>query len=128
MRATQIVALLLSLGLGLARPTLAHAQEAEPSASEAESGADPALREYYRALAERRLLARETGSLAELRVIVRRGEEHVFEQRWDEAVLVLFEAVESPRFADFDGTEEMGDAEFMLAGALSELGALRTAF
>jgi hypothetical protein len=62
-----------------------------------------------------------------LREMVQRSEALVVGERWDEAALVLWEATESPRFADFAETEEMRQAELMLAGALEERGALRTA-
>ncbi|UJR78372.1 tetratricopeptide repeat protein [Sandaracinus amylolyticus] len=86
------------------------------------------LADYYRSLADRRLLAAETGSIEALRELVQQGEALVVQERWDEAALVLWEATESPRFADFAETEEMRQAEFMLAGALQEMGALRTAY
>jgi hypothetical protein len=109
------------LALALSGAGVARAQGAQP----AEEGA---LDAYYRALSERRLLARETGSIVELRDMVQRAEGLFVELRWDEAALVLYEATESPRFTDFAETEEMRQAEFMLAGALQEMGALRTAF
>jgi TolA-binding protein len=112
----------VALLLALAAPGLARAQE---EARGGRTGTE--LADYYRALAERRLLAVETGSPEELRQLVRQGEERMAAQRWDEAALVLWEVVESPRFADFREMEEVRQAEFMLAGALEEMGALRTA-
>ncbi|MDQ3038176.1 MAG: tetratricopeptide repeat protein, partial [Myxococcota bacterium] len=126
-RAPGVSALALVLTLGTASAATsssARAQDAAPP--EGSSGAS--LEGYYGALAERRLLAAETGSIEALREIVRGGEQLVVEERWDEAALALWEATESPRFSDFAETEEMRQAEFMLAGALEEMGALRTAF
>lgn len=122
------LALALALGgAGVLGVSSTRAQEAARSQAAAEaSGAS--LADYYRALSERRLVAAETGSIEELRERVRLGEEHVVAERWDDAALVLWEATESPRFADFSESEEMRQAEFMLAGALEEIGALRSAF
>jgi hypothetical protein len=117
--ATRRGAPILAIALIASSATSAHAQDQDPAGS---------LGEYYRALAERRLLAAETGSIEQLRALVREGEDRLVEQRWDEAALALWEAAESPRFADFTETDEHRQAEFMLAGALEQMGALRTAF
>jgi tetratricopeptide (TPR) repeat protein len=79
------------------------------------------------ALAERRLVAAETGSVERLRELVRRGEELFLDGRHHEASLALFEVAESPRFADFVELPEFRGAEYMLARALEQMGALRTA-
>jgi hypothetical protein len=86
------------------------------------------LTRYYDALAERRLLAAETGSSERLRALVRRGEDLYLDARHEEAQRVLYEAVESPRFRDFADLDEYRAAEFMLAGSLAALGALRTSW
>ncbi|MFW6050292.1 MAG: hypothetical protein ACODAU_03915 [Myxococcota bacterium] len=86
-----------------------------------------ALERYLEALADARLLARETGTVERLREQVARAEERYFDQRYDAAALLLYEVVESPRFADFRGLPEFQGAELMLATALEKLGALRTA-
>ncbi|HJL15764.1 MAG TPA: tetratricopeptide repeat protein [Sandaracinaceae bacterium LLY-WYZ-13_1] len=86
------------------------------------------LRDYYDAMAERRLIAPETGSASRLREMVRRGEDLYLDDRFEEAQRVLYEVVESPRFRDFDLLEEYRQAEFMLAGTLQRLGALRSAW
>src|SRR5687768_3241269 len=112
MRRALALALVLALGGASAAP--ARAQEALRVDRETEpSGAS--LDGYYRALAERRLLAAESGSIEGLREAVRAGEALVVAERWDEAALVLWEATESPRFTDFAETDEMRQAEFMLA-------------
>ena len=119
-----LVALLALLGgaqLALAPTALGQGSD------EAASSGAVALGTYLDALAERRLIAAETGSIEVLREKVRRGEELYFAGRFDEAVIVLYEAVESPRFADFASLDEYQGGEFMLAGALVELGALHSA-
>jgi hypothetical protein len=103
------------LALSLAAP--AEAQEGETE-----------LRVYYDAMAERRLIAPETGSVERLREIVRQGEQLYLDDRYEEAHRVLYEAVESPRFSDFDANDEYRSAEYMLASALQRLGALRSAW
>ncbi len=90
-------------------------------------GAAISLADYMSALAERRLLAEETGSVERMRELVRRAEAAYFTQRWDDAALLLFEVVESPRFADFSELDEFRGATYLLAGALTEMGALRSA-
>ena len=82
---------------------------------------------YLDALAERRLLAAETGSVERMRELVRQGEQLYLDERYDEAALILFEVVESPRFADFVSADEFRGAEYMLGRSLERLGALRTA-
>ena len=105
------------------RSSSAHAQEAT-----ATDEAGTALTRYYDAMAERRLIAPETGSATQLRDLVREGERLYLDDRFEEAQRVLYEAVESPRFRDFNSLDEYREAEFMLAGALQRLGALRSAW
>jgi tetratricopeptide (TPR) repeat protein len=98
-----------------------------PLPAAAQQGEPPPLERYLQAMAERRLLAAETGSVERLRELVEEGEAHYFEERYDQAALVLYEVVESPRFTDFDGLEEYRSAQLMLGMALARMGALRTA-
>lgn len=112
----------IALGSLLAAPLTASAQET------ATDEAGTALTRYYDAMAERRLLARETGSASQLRDLVRAGERLYLDDRFEEAQRILYEAVESPRFRDFNSLDEYREAEFMLAGALQRLGALRSAW
>ena len=108
--------------------SVARAQEPGPGAPEPRGAEEQVtLGRYLDALASRRLIAAETGSVERLRALVRAGEEAYFEQRYDEASLILYEVVESPRFADFVDLEDFGGAEVLLAGALAELGSLRSA-
>lgn len=82
---------------------------------------------YMQALAARRLIASETGTVDSLRKLVSLGETLYLGERYDEALLVLYEAVESPRFADFIELPELRSAELMLGASLHQLGALGTA-
>lgn len=86
------------------------------------------LSDYYDAMAARRLIAPETGTDVQLRALVRRGEELYFDDRFEEAQRVLYEAVESPRFRDFAALDEYRNAEFLLASALHRMGALHSAW
>lgn len=122
-RALQRLAIALALVLGAARGQV-HADAPAP-ASPLET--DVALARYYTQLAERRLVAAEAGSQRQLAELVTRGEELVLDRRYDEAALVLFEACESPRFTDFEGSDDASHAEFLLGGALLELGATNSA-
>ena len=100
-------------------------ETANTSASAEPTG--PTLEAYMQLLGARRIIAAETGSVERLRTLVRRAEDLYLDERWDEAALLLFEVAESPRFADFQDNDEFRSAEYMLAGCLAELGALRTA-
>ncbi|MCA9603030.1 MAG: tetratricopeptide repeat protein, partial [Myxococcales bacterium] len=88
---------------------------------------DAVLRGYLDALAKKRLLAAETGSLPALKKLVQAGERLYLDGRHDAAALVLFEVAESPRFRDFADETEFRGAEYMLARSLTKLGALETA-
>lgn len=133
MRSSLAIALAL---VSSAAPAMARAQEEGAAASPPEAvGAPTAAEEsgtslsaYYDAMAERRLLAPETGSVERLRELVRRGEDLYLDDRFEEAQRVLYEVVESPRFRDFDALDEYREAELLLAGALQRLGALRSAW
>lgn len=122
---------LVVLSLVIAPRALAQDAPAEQSQQRSPAresqGSGVTLQQYLDALAQRRLLAAETGSVERLRELVRRGEQLYFDGLHDEAALLLFEVAESPRFADFVDLEEFRGAEYMLAGALEELGAMRTA-
>lgn len=106
--------------------SVASAQDAGVATAATEPSG-PSLEAYMQLLAARRIIAAETGSVERLRALVRRGEDLYLDEHWDEAALLLFEVAESPRFADFQDNDEFRSAEYMLAGCLAELGALRTA-
>ena len=133
-RALERLAIVLALACpALGTSMLARAQDASaatapsPTDEAAPIHGDVALHRYYGALAERRLVSAEAGSQRQLEELVVRGQELVLDRRYDEAALVLFEASESPRFTDFEGSDDASHAEYLLGGALLELGAHRTA-
>lgn len=100
---------------------------ADAQAPTATSPAGSPLDVYMQALGNRRLIASETGSIEALRALVSQGETLYLAQRYDDAVIALYEAIESPRFVDFAELPEVRSAELMLGGALHQLGALGTA-
>lgn len=102
-------------------PTTATVPEAEAPRPEATP-----LSRYLDALASRRLVVPELGSDADLALAVQAGETLYFEGRAEEAAVVLYEVCESPRFASFSETPSFRGAEYLLASALLELGAVRT--
>lgn len=112
----------------LLAPAAALAQEATPPPPPASEDDPTSLAAYYRAMAERRLIAPETGSATQLRDMLRVAEDLYLDDRFEEAQPILYELVESPRFTDFDSLDEYRQAEFMLAGALQRMGALRSAW
>lgn len=115
--------------LALCWPLSAAAQDGAAGAVTSSTDASgTSLGEYYDAMAARRLIAPETGSAARLRELVRQGEQLYLDDRFEEAQRVLYEAVESPRFRDFDSLDEYRSAELMLASALHRMGALRSAW
>ncbi len=118
--------MVLALGVHSLLGTHAHAQETAEAAAETD-GEGAVLTRYLDALSQQRLIARETGSADRMEALARRGEALYFEQRFDEAALLLYEVVESPRFEDFRGLDAFAGAELLLAGCLAELGSLRSA-
>ncbi len=97
------------------------------TASAQEPGAPVTLREHLTAMAEARLLAPETGSMARLREQLANAEALEVEARHDQAAQLLFEIAESPAYADFAETTEHDAALYALAGSLEALGAHRSA-
>jgi TolA-binding protein len=115
--AREPLALVLAVVLGVA-PAVA-AQDHEGTAD---------LATYYTALSERRLIAAETGSIEELRSEFARAEDLAVDGQHDAAALILYELTESPRFTDFEASDELRNAQYLLSGELAELGAYRSAF
>jgi hypothetical protein len=109
----------------------AHAQTpAENKTASAETAADkqqPDLAHYLQTLARLRLLPVESGSVAQLQVLVAEGERLYLAGQDNEAAILLLEAVESPRFADFKSFDEYVAAEHMAGAALLRIGSLNTA-
>ncbi len=119
------------VGRAFARAGLALVLALGPAAVQAQDAAHQGTGElatYYQALAERRLLAAETGSIEELRAELARAEDLALDGQHDAAALVLYELTESPRFADFEASDELRNAQYLLSGELAELGAYRSAF
>ncbi|MCB9616349.1 MAG: tetratricopeptide repeat protein, partial [Sandaracinus sp.] len=116
-----------ALALSLATAPLGVLSAQEPAESSAASDEAPTLGRYLDALASQRLLSAETGSLTALREQLRLAESLYFDQRHGDAALVLYEIVESPRFADYSESDDFLGAELLAASALAELGSLRTA-
>ena len=116
-----IVALLLDVGV--------HAQEpaATPPPAADSKTTQPDLAHYLQTLASQRLLTIESGSVEQLRALVAEGEKSYLAGDNDAAAILLLEAVESPRFADFHGFDEYAAAEHMAGNALARLGSLQTA-
>ncbi len=108
-------------------PIGARAQEEPSEAGRAALQEASRLADYLHALEARRLLTVEAASADELQERVRAGEDALFDGRAAEAVRHLYEVVESPRFADFSDEEAFQAAEWWLATALRELGAMRSA-
>ncbi|MCS6799576.1 MAG: hypothetical protein NZ898_13820 [Myxococcota bacterium] len=106
--------------LAVVRPLAAQSERADDAS-------DDRLGAILRALAARRLLAVETGSVEQLRELVRRGEQALLDGRWEDAIRPLHEVVQSPRFSDFSDLPEMQAAELALGRALERLGARRSA-
>jgi tetratricopeptide (TPR) repeat protein len=122
--------LLASLGASAsAQPAPAEATDSAPprSAVATPKEAPPQLGEQLRALSQARLLSLESASADQLRALVAAAEQHVLDGRSDEAAVLLLEALESPRFADFHDFPEYAAAEHMAGQALYKVGALASA-
>lgn len=89
--------------------------------------ADELLDKYFKAMAHGRLLALETGTAERLRALVAHGERLFLDRRYADALVVLVEAVDSPRFADYRELPEALAAEHMLAATHVQLGSHRAA-
>lgn len=110
--------------LALGVPT-ARAQQADAAASGA--ARSPALGEQLRALAETGVISLAAGSAQELRALIATGVGLVSDGRSDQAVPVLLEALESPRFTKLRALPEYAAAEHVAAGALIDIGSLHSA-
>jgi hypothetical protein len=109
-----------------------HAQDAAAGvaadrAPNARGAAPEGLSHYLQALAQAKLAPEQNTTAAQLRALVAEGERFFLDGRYDEAAILLVEAVESPRFKDFHGFAEYAAAEHMAGSALSRLGSLKTA-
>jgi tetratricopeptide (TPR) repeat protein len=89
--------------------------------------ADEMLDKYFEAMSKSRLLATETGTADGLRALAARGEQLFLDGRHADALVVLVEVVDSPRFADYRELPEAMAAEHMLAATHVQLGSYRAA-
>jgi tetratricopeptide (TPR) repeat protein len=79
------------------------------------------------ALSDAHLLSLKDASESELRTLVAKGEQLHLQGRDDEAAVVLLEALESPRFADFHDFDSYAAGEYVAAVSLLELGSRQSA-
>ncbi|HEX7477243.1 MAG TPA: hypothetical protein VF331_05515, partial [Polyangiales bacterium] len=122
--------MLLLTAAGAAGRATAQAAPATSASGRPPAGqprAAPALGTYFEALRKRRLVQGETAKVEELRKLLAAGERAEQAGRHEDAALLLFELVESPRFADYAGEAEVDGARYMLGTALHELGAEESA-
>lgn len=99
------------------------ASAAAAEGTKAERAREPALGRYLQALRAKRLLQTEAAQVAELRSMLAKAESLALSGRHEDAVVLLYELVESPRFADYEGLEEMSAARYVLGTSLHALGA-----
>jgi len=85
------------------------------------------LDEYVKALEQKRLSPKSAEGVDELRPLLERAQRAVLDGKKDEATAILVDVVEGPRFRDFDGLAPFHTAELMLASALTERFALKSA-
>src|SRR5262245_40496440 len=80
----------------------AHGQAANEAAKDGQKPTDESLlSRELKAMAGARLMSLRDASEADLRALVAKGEQLHLDGRDDEAAVLLLEALESPRFADF---------------------------
>ena len=106
---------------------LAASAQAEPVAQGATQAEESVLDGYLRLLHEKKLSAPEAHSSEELIATVQAAQEAKLRGRHDEAMDLLLEAVEGPRFRAFEGLDEFHAAELLLSAGLLEEHALKSA-
>jgi hypothetical protein len=94
------------------------AQAADPRAT---------LDAYLKAFAAKRLLSNQAADVRELRSLLSAAEELAQNGRDEDAVLLLIELTQHPRFADYAELEEMDAAHYALGSSLHALGAEQSA-
>ncbi|HEX2675795.1 MAG TPA: hypothetical protein VHM19_04130, partial [Polyangiales bacterium] len=139
---SSLTALLLGLALGAAVVcswgARAHAQEGSLLPTEREKAQaraqqakaqkrPPALAGYLGALRDKHLVQADTAKVEELRATLAKAEALALQGRHEDAVVLLYELVESPRFADYAELEEMDAARQTLGSSLHALGAEESA-
>ncbi len=125
-RASLAIACALS-ALCLQAQVRADAGAPQPAPGAQPGQARPTLAHYLQALGQARLAPAQTSTVAQLRALLAQAERLYVDGNYDQAAILLLEAVESPRFAAFHDFEEYAAAEHMAGSALLRLGALETA-
>jgi TolA-binding protein len=82
---------------------------------------------YFKAFASKRLVSSQAANVGELRAMLSTAEELAQSGRDEDAVLLLFELTQHPRFADYVDLQEMDAAHYALGSSLHALGAEQSA-
>lgn len=121
-RRQSCVGLCVALGAWVLLPSTLSAQAA--ASSEPTEQTDPrSVRGYFHAFAERRLTSSQTAEVTELRSQLAEAESLALQGRASEAVLLLIELTEHPRYADYAELTELSAAHYALGSVLGTLGA-----
>ena len=96
-----------------------------PVASSAPDTAEPhaLLDTYFKAFAAKHLLSSQAADVRELRRMLSDAELLAQQGRDEDAVIMLFELTQHPRFADYSDLEELDAAYYALGSSLHALGA-----
>ena len=78
---------------------------------------------YWKAFANKHLVSTQTADVSELRKMLSDAELLAQQDRHEDAVLLLFELTQHPRFADYAELSEMDAAYYALGSSLHALGA-----
>ncbi len=99
----------------------------DPHVAAARVDSSTVLDAYLKALEQKRLAPKPADDIEELKPVLEEAQRAVLDGKKDEATALLIEIVEGPRFRDFDGLAPFHTAELMLASALTERYALKSA-
>ncbi len=116
-------ALAWHLGLALLALQPAHAS----AQAKVEGDSKSVLDAYLKALSDKHLSPKPADGIEELKPLLETAQRAVLDGQKDEGTAILLEIVEGPRFRDFDGLAPFHIAELMLASALTERFALKSA-
>ncbi|MFT3923438.1 MAG: hypothetical protein QM778_12960 [Myxococcales bacterium] len=105
----------------------AQAEPAAPAAAAPSAANESVLDGYLRLLDQKKLAGPEAQSSEELIETVQAAQEALLYGRRDEAMSMLLEAVEGPRFRAFESLDEYHSAELLLSAGLLEEHALKSA-
>jgi TolA-binding protein len=119
------------MGLALCAALSASARAEAPPSAPVPGASTPAsesvLDGYMRLLAQKKLAGPSAQSARELSDAVQAAQQALLLGRRDECMSILLEAVEGPRFRDFEGLDEFHAAELLLVSELLEEHALKSA-